>query len=246
MIDKAHAVKLFRSGKTQQEIGDLYGVTRARIQQVISLYDLGRKDGGEAKRVATRDKTLRPILRALLRNGRTLPEVNRALGVELKITTDLDRRALLASRAFRRWKYFWSRVEIGAIDDCWPWIGKCWPNGYGQTGSHKYAHRRAFVVAGGKLVRGMCIMHTCDNPPCCNPRHLRQATYSENTRDSVAKGRWRKARVLTPQEREQKRVTFNKHQMERYYSHVSEHGYGPGARAKEVWLRRQAKKGVQQ
>lgn len=35
----------------------------------------------------------------------------------------------------------------------------------------------------------MVIMHTCDNPPCVNPRHLRQNTPQANNDDKVAKGR---------------------------------------------------------
>ena len=36
---------------------------------------------------------------------------------------------------------------------------------------------------------GMVVMHTCDNPGCFNPNHLRIGTQSENIRDSVTKGR---------------------------------------------------------
>ena len=37
---------------------------------------------------------------------------------------------------------------------------------------------------------GMVIMHSCDNPACCNPEHLVLGTQSDNIRDCVAKGRW--------------------------------------------------------
>lgn len=32
-------------------------------------------------------------------------------------------------------------------------------------------------------------MHTCDNPPCCNPAHLRCGTQKENIEDKYTKGR---------------------------------------------------------
>ncbi len=32
-------------------------------------------------------------------------------------------------------------------------------------------------------------MHTCDNPRCCNPAHLKAGTNKENTQDMIAKGR---------------------------------------------------------
>src|SRR6185295_3608021 len=30
--------------------------------------------------------------------------------------------------------------------------------------------------------------HKCNNPPCCNPRHLYAGTYLDNTRDKIAAG----------------------------------------------------------
>ena len=30
----------------------------------------------------------------------------------------------------------------------------------------------------------LCALHSCDNPPCCNPTHLRWGTISENTREA--------------------------------------------------------------
>jgi hypothetical protein len=33
------------------------------------------------------------------------------------------------------------------------------------------------------------IMHSCDNPPCCNPKHLSEGNHYLNWADSVAKGR---------------------------------------------------------
>lgn len=47
------------------------------------------------------------------------------------------------------------------------------------------AHR--FVV--GAIDSDLHVMHLCDNPPCCNPAHLRLATQAENNADMMAKGR---------------------------------------------------------
>jgi DNA invertase Pin-like site-specific DNA recombinase len=42
----------------------------------------------------------------------------------------------------------------------------------------------------------MKVLHSCDNPPCCNPHHLRSGTQLENVQDMHAKGRARKAKGL--------------------------------------------------
>lgn len=34
-----------------------------------------------------------------------------------------------------------------------------------------------------------CAIHSCDNPACCNPAHLRWGSRSENMRDRSARGR---------------------------------------------------------
>jgi len=93
-------------------------------------------------------------------------------------------------------QWFWRRVERGHPMDCWPWQGYRQPNGYGslhwEPGSKKseYAHRVAWLISGRSLVPGLVVMHVCDNPPCCNPAHLRQDTYSANTQDAIIKGRY--------------------------------------------------------
>lgn len=68
-------------------------------------------------------------------------------------------------------------------------------SGYGQFSSpHQYktsmvAHRVMYGVAFGYVPHGLNVMHTCDNPPCCNPFHLKLGTHIDNMRDMVVKGR---------------------------------------------------------
>lgn len=64
--------------------------------------------------------------------------------------------------------------------------------GYGIFNSHgrsMKAHRRAWELAFGKIPEGMCVLHKCDNPPCCNIEHLFLGTKKDNAHDAIRKGR---------------------------------------------------------
>lgn len=91
---------------------------------------------------------------------------------------------------------FWAKVDIGHPDDCWEWAGSRTPQGYGRFAAPKTvpAHRTSFLLSNGWLPP--VVMHTCDNPPCVNPHHLRAGTPKTNSEDAVAKGRVRKPRPV--------------------------------------------------
>jgi len=76
---------------------------------------------------------------------------------------------------------------------CLEWTGVKSAFGYGRIGvNYKtvYAHRLAWSLANDQPVpEGECILHTCDNPPCCEPTHLWLGTYAQNNADRSAKGR---------------------------------------------------------
>lgn len=78
-------------------------------------------------------------------------------------------------------------------DDCWRWDGATNDAGYGQfwfKGRLRYAHRVSWEVANGRSPgRGLVVRHSCDNPPCTNPRHLLVGTVADNNDDKVRRGR---------------------------------------------------------
>jgi hypothetical protein len=62
--------------------------------------------------------------------------------------------------------------------------------GYLSIGARKLrAHRVAYELANGPIPKGLLILHSCDNPSCVNPAHLRAGTARENTQDCIARGR---------------------------------------------------------
>lgn len=91
---------------------------------------------------------------------------------------------------------FWGRVAIGQPGDCWEWQGFRKETGYGRIcrGGGKgnvAAHRLAYALHYGEEPGARHVLHSCDNPPCCNPAHLRLGDPAANARDRVERGRSR-------------------------------------------------------
>lgn len=92
---------------------------------------------------------------------------------------------------------FWERVDkSGGEDACWNWTRGCSggasERSYGQyyMGERKVTtHRLAYQLVYGEIPSGMEVCHTCDNPSCCNPRHLFLGTHKDNMQDRERKGR---------------------------------------------------------
>jgi hypothetical protein len=76
-------------------------------------------------------------------------------------------------------------------DECLPWPFCVTPKGYGQVrigGRLDGAHRVMCGLVYGPAPSGMEVAHSCGNRACCNPRHLRYATSSENKQDKLLHG----------------------------------------------------------
>jgi hypothetical protein len=85
---------------------------------------------------------------------------------------------------------FWSKVDIRGEDDCWEWQGGKDKDGYGtvkRDGKSLRSNRVAYELVFGEPQHN--VLHSCDNPACCNPNHLWDGTHKENMEDMVSKNR---------------------------------------------------------
>lgn len=87
---------------------------------------------------------------------------------------------------------FWEKVTKGSPDECWNWNASKDDLSYGTVFLEKKcrrAHRVVFFLSKGPFPNVLKVCHTCDNPSCCNPKHLWLGTDADNVRDRDAKGR---------------------------------------------------------
>lgn len=86
---------------------------------------------------------------------------------------------------------FWRLVDERAPAECWPWLGDTRRDGYGvfrfrgrMVGAHELA---LSFTTGEQRHPDLDTCHSCDNPPCVNPAHLRFDTRQSNVDDMVAR-----------------------------------------------------------
>ena len=95
---------------------------------------------------------------------------------------------------------FWQRVDqAGGPEACWPWTGSHNSAGYGIAMVQgpgdpspllsMKAHRLSYLLHIGPPPASVLVLHSCDNPPCVNPAHLRLGTQQQNMQDAIARGR---------------------------------------------------------
>lgn len=103
-------------------------------------------------------------------------------------------RCVNPEHLMNRVESFWSNVDVTSdVSSCWEWKSKKGTNDYAETRhngisvmSHRMAYELFYKI---KIPDGLFACHKCDNPPCCNPRHIFLGTRQDNTDDRELKGR---------------------------------------------------------
>ncbi len=98
---------------------------------------------------------------------------------------------------------FWSLVDRRGPDECWPWAGDK-DGDYGVFYFHRRLERAPSLAlsftTGEKRGEDLDTCHSCDNPPCCNPRHRRFDSRLSNVREMRERGRASRSGRLTDAE----------------------------------------------
>jgi hypothetical protein len=92
----------------------------------------------------------------------------------------------------------WNKISLcehgkGCKECCWPWKGARTWQGYGKIAplnGHYYITRVMWELKNKRdFPSDLFALHTCDNPPCCNPWHLYAGTKAQNALDAKERGR---------------------------------------------------------
>ena len=87
-----------------------------------------------------------------------------------------------------------SKIRMVSSDECWEWKGGK-RAGYGRIriggrkGKLYNVTRLIWRLVHGTDPIGQLVLHTCDNPSCCNPAHLFLGSDVDNSNDKVKKNR---------------------------------------------------------
>jgi transposase len=79
------------------------------------------------------------------------------------------------------------KIALIAGVDCWVWTGATGGGGYGRVkykDGPEFAHRAAFMEAGGNFSQGNIVRHKCGVRYCVRPGHLEAGTSKQNGEDT--------------------------------------------------------------
>lgn len=183
-----------REGLSCDELAETSGASPESIRAWCKIW----KITPARKTSVTKKDECETQIQELVSLGKTAEEISAATGACTgSIRAWCKSWGLAAPWSHRVWatpkslQHFWDAVANIGGPGCWPWTEKCDLAGYGLFGEGKRvtcsggrAHRFSWAIANVVPVpEGKFILHSCDNPPCVNPEHLRPGTHQENMDD---------------------------------------------------------------
>ena len=172
-------VQRIRNGDTYEAIGNDYGITRQRVQQIAEKYGV-RPLGVDEKPLSGPDLLVADLLQSEPRLS--YRDVSEHTGLSQR---QVRRIADKAGSAWMRWPVYRRGIHRWDYDEeadtgCWNWrYGKS-ARGHGRLnvgqGQSEYAHRFAYEQHHGPITSGAAIIHACGNYSCVNPEHLSMET----------------------------------------------------------------------
>jgi hypothetical protein len=94
---------------------------------------------------------------------------------------------------------FWAKVDRQGPDDCWSWTGAKTNAGYGKIAQDRVSkgptktilatHVALLFDGSPRPSTKHLALHSCDNPSCVNPGHLRWGTHKANFADMADRDR---------------------------------------------------------
>ena len=176
-----------RASHSLTEIGNIFGVSRERIRQLI-------KDSLGYKHNQRRTASIKQCEQC----GKSFSIL---YFIKQRFCSDICRSENKIGKIAKRKSVeerFWSKVKVGGKKDCWEWQASTTFKGYGRINiwfenywKWQYAHRISWLINHGKIPKDKHVLHHCDNPSCVNPKHLWLGTHQDNIKDRDKKGRTR-------------------------------------------------------
>lgn len=116
------------------------------------------------------------------------------VGPPIKTFMETPKHSLLNETEVRR--FLCNVCTIEDSNGCWRYTGYIRnTDGYGvfkiRSKGRFRAHRLTYELFVGAIPVGFHVLHRCDNPECCNPKHLFLGTQESNMKDMARKGRGR-------------------------------------------------------
>lgn len=177
---------MFRSGgQTLQSVANEFGITRERVRQILVKYGIDERHQFTFANSGRLDEALK-----LYELGEDMRTIAKSCGIGYQSWIGYSKPLEITKR--RRVNRFWRMVAVTADPNkCWNWSGCPGVSGYSRTswnGRGKGCHQIAYFLHHGKWA-SRWTLHKCDNPTCCNPKHLYDGTPQDNVRDRDSRGR---------------------------------------------------------